>query len=90
MNAPDGREVVISHKVGILNRIDRVTANNLGRDINQNYCENIFVEASGRTKMLQIASLYFQDIPWSAKAMEDVLLEVARTSLNVLENDLET
>ena len=90
VNAPDGREVVISHKVGILNRIDRVTARNLGRDINQNYCENIFVEASGRTQMLQIASLYFQASPWSAKAMADVLLEVARTSLNVLENDLET
>lgn len=87
---PDGREIVISHKAGMLNRIDRVTASSLGREINHNYCENIFVEAGGIQQMLQVASLYFQATPWSDKAMAEVLLEVAKTSINVLLADLQT
>lgn len=87
---PDGREIVISHKAGMLNRIDRVTASSLGREINQNYCENIFVNAGGIPQMLQVASLYFQANPWSDKAMAEVLLDVAKTSINVLLADLQT
>ncbi|TCM72267.1 type II restriction enzyme [Rhodovulum steppense] len=87
---PDGREIEISHKAGMLNRIDRVTASSLGREINQNYCENIFVDAGGVRQMLQVASLYFQASPWSAKAMAEVLLDVAKTSINVLSADLQT
>jgi type II restriction enzyme len=87
---PDGREIVISHKAGMLNRIDRVTASSLGREINQNYCENIFVNAGGIQQMLQVASLYFQANPWSDKAMAEVLLDVAKTSINVLLADLQT
>lgn len=90
INTPDGREIVISHKAGMLNRIDRVTASSLGREINHNYCENIFVNAGGIQQMLQVASLYFQASPWSAKAMAEVLLAVAKTSINVLSADLQT
>jgi type II restriction enzyme len=87
---PDGREIVISHKAGMLNRIDRVTASSLGREINHNYCQNIFVEAGGIPQMLQVASLYFQATPWTDKAMAEVLLDVAKTSINVLLADLQT
>lgn len=90
VKTPDGREIEISHKAGMLNRIDRVTASSLGRDINQNYCRNIFVEAGGISQMLQVASLYFQANPWSAKAMAEVLLEIAQTSIEVLSDDLQT
>ncbi|WP_099828196.1 EcoRI family type II restriction endonuclease [Oceaniglobus indicus] len=86
---PDGRQIEISHKAGMLNRIDRVTASSLGREINQNYCENIVVQAGDTPMMLQIASLYFQANPWSAKAMAEVLLAVAQTSIHVLSDDLE-
>ncbi|WP_206077011.1 EcoRI family type II restriction endonuclease [Palleronia sediminis] len=87
---PDGREIEISHKAGMLNRIDRVTASSLGREINKNYCENIFVDVNGTRQMLQVASLFFQAVPWSDKAMAEVLLDVAKTSINVLSADLET
>lgn len=90
VTTPDGRKIEISHKAGMLNRIDRVTASSLGREINQNYCENIFVEAGGLQHMLQIASLYFQANPWPAKAMAEVLLDVAKTAINVLSADLQT
>jgi type II restriction enzyme len=86
---PDGRVVEISHKAGLLNRIDRVTASNLGCEINQNHCENINVDIGGRAQLMQIASLYFQASPWSAKAMAEVLLDVAQTSIRVLSDDLE-
>lgn len=85
----DGRIVQVIHNSGMLNRIDRVTASSLGREINNNYCENITVTAGGRDHMLQIASLYFQANPWEAKEMGEVMLEVARTSLKVIGNDLD-
>jgi type II restriction enzyme len=85
----DGRCVKVVHNSGMLNRIDRVTASSLGREINRNYCENITVNVGGRDHMLQIASLYFQAQPWGVKEMAEVMLEVATTSLNVIRDDLE-
>jgi type II restriction enzyme len=85
----DGSVVTVVHNSGMLNRIDRVTASSLGRAINQNYCENIVVAAGGREHMLQIASLYFQANPWEAKAMAEVMLDVAKTSLAIIGADLE-
>lgn len=85
----DGRCVKLVHDSGGLNRIDRVTASSLGREINQNYCENITVPVGGAQHMLQVASLYFQAKPWEAKEMAEVMLNVARTSLNVLSADLD-
>jgi len=85
----DGRCVKVVHNSGMLNRIDRVTASSLGREINQNYCENITVAAGGAQHMLQIASLYFQAKPWEAKEMAEIMLEVARTSIKVLSADLD-
>lgn len=86
---PDGRVVRIVHDSGLLNRIDRLTASSLSREINQNYCENITVRAGDHDHMFQIASLYCKAHPWEAKEMADRMLEVARTSIRVLAEDLD-
>jgi type II restriction enzyme len=86
---PDGRVVDVVHDSGMLNRIDRVTASSLSREINQNYCKNIVVKAGGSDHMLQIASLYCQAAPWAVGEMAEVMLNVARTSLQVIVDDLE-
>jgi len=86
---PDGRVVRVVHDSGLLNRIDRLTASSLSREINQNYCENIVVRAGEHDHMFQIASLYCKAHPWEAKEMADRMLEVARTSLRVLTDDLD-
>ncbi|WP_417309848.1 EcoRI family type II restriction endonuclease [Devosia sp.] len=85
---PDGRVVRIHHDSGLLNRIDRVTASSLSREINQNYCENIMVRAGDHEHMFQIASLYCKAHPWEAKEMGDRMLEIALTSLRILGDDL--
>ncbi len=85
---PDGRVVKIVHDSGMLNRIDRVTASSLSREINQNYCENIIVKAGGFDHMFQIASLYCKASPWDAAEMAAVMLDVAKTSLKVIDGDL--
>jgi len=88
LTRPDGRVVKVVHDSGMLNRIDRVTASSLSREINQNYCENIVVKAGGFDHMFQIASLYCKAPPWKAGEMAEVMLDVARTSLKVLNGDL--
>ena len=87
---PDGRVVKVVHDSGMLNRIDRVTASSLSREINQNYCENIIVKAGDFDHMLQIASLYCKAAPWKAGEMAEVMLDVARTSLKIIDGDLDT
>lgn len=89
VSRPDGRVVKIVHDSGLLNRIDRLTASSLSREINQNYCENITVRAGDHDHMFQIASLYCKAHPWEAKEMADRMLDVARTSLRVLADDLD-
>lgn len=86
---PDGRVVRIVHDSGLLNRIDRLTASSLSREINQNYCENITVRAGDHDHMFQIASLYCKAHPWEAKEMADRMLDVSRTSIRVLAEDLD-
>lgn len=85
---PDGRVVEVIHNSGGLNRIDRVTASNLSREINRNYCENIVVSAGGIDHMCQTASLFCQATPWVAGEMAKIMLDVARTSLKLLAADL--
>jgi type II restriction enzyme len=85
---PDGRVVRVVYDSGMLNRIDRVTASSHSRDINNNYCENIIVKAGDFDHMLQIASLYCQAASWKAGEMAEVMLDVARTSLKVIADDL--
>jgi len=85
---PDGRVVTVVHDSGMLNRIDRVTASSLSREINQNYCENMFVRVADHDQMFQIASLYCKASPWKAGEMAEVMLDVAQTSLRIISGDL--
>ncbi len=87
---PDGRVVKIVHDSGMLNRIDRITASSLSREINQNYCENITVKAGNIEHMFQIASLFCKAEPWKAGEMAEVMLDVAKTSLKLIADDLDT
>lgn len=86
---PDGRVVKIEHDSGMLNRIDRVTASSFSQPINMNYCENVLVEAGENRHMLQTVSLYCKHSPWKAGEMAELMLEVAKTSLNVIVRELE-
>lgn len=81
---PDGRKVELRPDDGSLNRLDRVTAANYSRLINENYCENIFVEVDGEKVMLQTVSIFAKPTPWSAKEMFSIMMSIARTSLRVL------
>ncbi|MCS1411480.1 MAG: Type-2 restriction enzyme RsrI [Verrucomicrobia subdivision 3 bacterium] len=83
IDTPDGRKVKISHDAGSLNRIDRVTTSSYGMDINTNHCKNIEVN----NRKLQVASLYFQCYSWSPDIMRKKMLEVAETSLTVLNSN---
>ena len=78
---PDGRVVRVVHNSGMLNRIDRVTASSLSREINKNYCENIVIKAGDIEHMTQVASLFCKADPWTAGEMGEVMLDVAQTSL---------
>lgn len=87
---PDGRKVTLTYNNGALNRLDRLTAANYGLPINTNLCENRFVLCNGRTIMLQAASIYAQPEGehWDKNEMIAIMLEVARTSLNLIGKDL--
>jgi len=86
---PDGRIVPVIHNSGLLNRIDRVTASSLSRAINANYCENITIRAGEIDHMCQIASLYCKHDPWKAGEMAAAMLDVAKTSLKILDGQLD-
>lgn len=87
---PDGRKVTLIYNSGTLNRLDRLTAANYGMPINTNLCENRFVTSNGRSIMLQAASIYTQSDGehWSDEDMIEIMLEVAKTSLQLMGKDL--
>lgn len=87
---PDGREVVLEYNSGMLNRLDRLTAANYGLPINTNLCKNRFVHHKDKTIMLQAASIYTQGNGerWPADQMFNIMLQIAKTSLQVLYSDL--
>lgn len=87
---PDGREVVLEYNSGSLNRLDRLTAANYGLPINTNLCKNKFVQHKDKITMLQAASIYTQGTGerWEAHRMFEVMVEIARTSLQVIYSDL--
>lgn len=87
---PDGRTVTLVYNDGTLNRLDRLTAANYGMPINTNLCENRFVKCNGATIMLQAASIYTKGEGghWNDEDMIMVMLDVARTSLQMLGSDL--
>lgn len=87
---PDGRVVELRYDAGSLNRLDRLTAANYGMPINTNLCKNKFVAYKGKTIMLQAASIYTQGdgAQWSADRVSEVMLEISRTSIQMLASDL--
>jgi type II restriction enzyme len=87
---PDGRVVTLEYKSGMLNRLDRLTSANYGMPINTNLCKNRFVKHKDKTIMLQATSIYAQGKgeKWDAQMMFDIMLEISKTSLQVLGSDL--
>lgn len=87
---PDGRIVKLEYNVGSLNRLDRLTAANYGMALNTNLCKNKFVKHKDKTIMLQATSIYTQGKgeKWNAKEMFEIMLEISKTSLQILGSDL--
>ncbi|GAA7847604.1 hypothetical protein JP0246_14270 [Helicobacter pylori] len=87
---PDGRVVTLEYSSGVLNRLDKLTAANYGMPVNQNLCQNKFVQHKDRVIMLQAISIYTQGDGqrWNLNKMFEVMFEVARTSLKVLGSSL--
>lgn len=87
---PDGRIVTLEYDSGMLNRLDRLTAANYGMPINVNLCRNRFVSHKEKTIMLQATSIYTQGNGerWNAHEMFEIMLEISRTSLQILGSDL--
>lgn len=87
---PDGRTVTLEYNSGMLNRLDRLTAANYGMPINTNLCRNKFVKHNDKTIMLQATSIYTQGNgeSWNPVTMLGVMLDISRTSLQILGSDL--
>lgn len=87
---PDGRVVTLEYGSGMLNRLDRLTSANYGMPINTNLCKNKFVKHNDKTIMLQATSIYTQGDGrrWDAKKMFDIMVEISKTSLQVLGSDI--
>lgn len=87
---PDGRVVTLEYNSGMLNRLDRLTAANYGMPIDTNLCKNKFVKHKDKTIMIQAASIYTQGDggSWNEDEMLKVMIEVAKTSLQILGSDL--
>lgn len=87
---PNGETLVLKYNDGTLNRLDRLTAANYGLPINTNLCKNRFVKSNNRMIMLQAASIYTQGDGghWKEEDMLDVMLDVSKTSIKILAQDL--
>ena len=87
---PDGRVVTLEYNSGTLNRLDRLTSANYGMPINTNLCKNKFVKHKDKTIMLQATSIYTQGNgeKWDIKKMFDIMLEISKTSLQVLGSEI--
>jgi len=87
---PDGRIVRLDYNSGTLNRLDRLTSANYGMPINTNLCKNKFVKHKDKTIMLQATSIYSQGNggKWNPKNMFDIMIDVSKTSLQVLGSDI--
>lgn len=87
---PDGRVVTLEYNSGMLNRLDRLTSANYGLPVNTNLCRNKFVKHKEKTIMLQAASIYTQGNgkEWDANEMFEIMLEISKTSLQVLGSEI--
>jgi type II restriction enzyme len=87
---PDGRLVVLDHNSGTLNRLDRLTSANYGMPINTNLCVNKIIQSNGHSIMLKATSIFTQGDgdKWNPDEMMAIMLDVAKTSLGVLQEQL--
>lgn len=87
---PDGRVVVLEYNSGMLNRLDRLTSANYGMPINTNLCKNKFVKHKEKTIMLQATSIYTKGNgkEWDVNEMFEIMLEISKTSLQVLGSEI--
>ena len=87
---PDERTVTLECNSGMLNRLDRLTSANYGMSINNNLCKNKFVKHKDKTIMLQATSIYTQGNgeKWDEKEMFDIMLEISKTSLQILGSEI--
>lgn len=87
---PDGRIVGLMYNSGTLDRLDRLAAANYGMPVNTNLCKNRFVRHGDKMIMLQAASICTQGNggSWRAKDVFDIMLDISKTSLQVLGSDL--
>ncbi len=87
---PDGRVVELVYNSGMLNRIDRLTAANYGMPLNTNLCKNRLINFGTHSMMLQATSIFTQGDgeKWDPEEMLGIMLDVAKTSINILSNDL--
>jgi len=90
IKTPDGRVVTLEYNSGTLNRLDRLTSANYGMPINTNLCKNKFVKHKDKTIILQATSIYTQGNgeKWDTKKMFDIMLEISKTSLQVLGSEI--
>lgn len=90
VKTPEGNTITLIHNSGVLNRLDRLTAANYGMQINKNVCKNKIITSSGMSFMLQATSIYTQGdgSKWSESKMFNVMLEIAKTSLQMLDQDI--
>ncbi|MEG2791445.1 MAG: EcoRI family type II restriction endonuclease [Odoribacter sp.] len=90
INRPDGRVVTLEYNSGMLNRLDRLTSANYGMPINFNLCKNKFVKHNDKTIMLQATSIYTQGNgeKWEPKEMFEIMINISKTSLQVLGSDI--
>ena len=80
----------LEYNSGMLNRLDRLTSANYGMSINTNLCKNKFVKHKDKTIMLQATSIYTQGNgeKWDRKDMFKIMVEIAKTSLQILGSDI--
>lgn len=81
---------MLNYNAGTLNRLDRLTASNYGMPINTNLCYNRIITHNGHAIMLQAASIYTtrDGGHWNEDDMIGIMLDIARTSLDILKKDL--
>jgi len=61
-----------------------LTSANYSLPINQNSCENIFINIDGQSVMLQAVSIYTKPTEWTIEEMLPIMMEVSRTSLRII------
>ena len=90
IKSPDGRIVKLEYNSGILNRLDRLTSANYGLPINANLCKNKYVKHKDKTIILQATSIYTKGNgeKWDTESMFDIMLEISKTSLQILASDI--